>query len=78
MKQITWKALKILGNKKLLEITPCLISTSVNHGEIKPTLVMGKIDEIVVVSDLPPLMRQRILLTEQMARAGMPKPEEVS
>lgn len=78
MKQITLSDFRELSVGKMQEILPCIVTASIDHGEVKPFIVMGKPEDIVIIADLPILMRQKILATEQLARAGMPKPEEVN
>ena len=77
MKQMTVKQLRSMKVGEIVENLPFILRGSRDYGEVKPIAIVGKPDEVIVVSDLHPVMRERLLNIERLARSTMPEPEKV-
>lgn len=70
MKQITITQFKHLTVKELVDSLPLTITITVDERGETPVAVVGKPDEVIIVSDLHPIMRTKLLNIEKLARGA--------
>lgn len=73
MNTITFSTFSHTGANKVGKLLPAIITVD---GE--PAFIIGKAEDIIVISDLHIRVRNMLKALEKRARAGMPKPVKIT
>ena len=72
MNRISWGNLKKSSIEALADYLPLLVTF-----EGQDAFVLGSKDEVIILSDLHPRVRNMLLAQERKARVGMPANEDI-